>query len=798
MLQRLGFRRIWEDKNVLIGIYIFDYLCDFICILDMVLAFFTSYMSQGEHVFEYKRTAKKYLKSTFFFDLILTVPVDIFVWSSVWLHCLFRIPRMLRVVKVPSYFEHLERQSARPYFFTLAKVLGGALAITHVFACGYFAVAYYEGFGMTSFVPPATVLTEPLEKQYLVAFWWATNVITRVGGSPLGPVTPLEQGLMIPVAFFTLFFVALVIGGVSEVLNRLGDSVSRFRRRVEGVNSYMVSKNIPRKLHRRVKEYFDHLWARGGGQDDSAVLRDLPTHLRSEVSVYVNGEIVPKVPFFAHCSAGFIKAVVAHLKPHMFAPGDWIVREGDAGSDMFFISRGSVIISSSTGELLSVLTEGDFFGEICLLIDTQRTASARAATYCDLFSLDKKALSSVLEHFAHEKPILQELAETRIGHDFLRNVLYSEPVFSRCSKSFLNYLSDTFKFKRFVQGQMVYQSGTHLDSDSVFFISSGTLIIERDQSNSRNRSSTYYDDVPSVSRRSPSPELESSSRASLSSGRGTLVDDPDAVPLIETAAPPTVLQEGSFVSLLDFLTNVVSQLRFGSTPPPARKANGDIDTIDLDAFKDDPNAIPLEDQSGRRNYSLRAGSPNTIIFILKRRDFLELLYDPEFVAQIKILERSTAEILKREAEKAKNERASRKKAADEIAHADSIGIASVKRDRGTLKKQMSAFLQSPIETAREIMRAKQRSANLSKKMAEETAVQARFKEPSPAPSTHISPSPTPKPSDLAIESALINAALGTPNRTVASLDATETVKLLQHINLMQSALIAKLASPPPK
>ena len=759
--------------------------------MDMVLAFFTSYMSQGEHIFDRKRTAKNYLRTTFFFDLILTVPIDVFVWSSVWLHCLFRIPRMLRVVKVPSYFEHLERQSARPYFFTLSKVLGGALAITHVFACGYFAVAYYEGFGTTRFVPPATVLNEPLEKQYLTAFWWATNVITRVGGSPLGPVTPLEQGLMIPVAFFTLFFVALVIGGVSEVLNRLGDSVSRFRRRVEGVNSYMLSKNIPRKLHRRVKEYFDHLWARGGGQDDNAVLRDLPAHLRSEVSVYVNGEIVPKVPFFAHCSSGFIKAVVAHLKPHMFAPGDWIVREGDAGSDMFFISRGSVIISSSTGEVLSVLTEGDFFGEICLLIDTQRTASARAATYCDLFSLDKKALSSVLEHFAHEKPILQELAETRIGHDFLRNVLYSEPVFARCSKSFLNYLSDTFKFKRFVQGQMVYQSGTHLDSDSVFFISSGSLIVERDHSRPR---STY----DSISRRSASPDQLDASRSSVSSDRGTLVDDPDAVPLIETAAPPTVLQEGSFVSLIDFISNVVAQLRPGGTPPQARKPT-DFDTIDLDAFKDDPNAIPLEDQSGRRNYSLRAGSPNTIIFILKRRDFLELLYDPEFAAQINILERSTADILKREAEKAKHERASRANANHGHHPADSIGIASVKRDRGTLKKQMSAFLQSPIETAREIMRAKQRSANLSRKMAEENAVQARFKEPSPAPSaSHISPVATPKPSDLAIESALINAALGTPNRTVAQLDATETVKLLQHINLMQAALISKLASPPAK
>lgn len=785
---------------MLVAIYIFDYLCDLICILDMVLAFFTSYMSQGEHIFEYKKTAMHYIKTTFFFDLILTVPIDIFVWSSVWLHCLLRIPRMLRIVKVPSYFEHLERQSARPYFFTLAKVLGGALAITHVFACGYFAVAYYEGFGTTRFVPPASVLSDALPKQYLTAFWWATNVITRVGGSPLGPVTPLEQGLMIPVAFFTLFFVALVIGGVSEVLNRLGDAVSRFRRRVDGVNAYMISKAIPRKLRRRVKEYFDHLWARGGGHDDAAVLRDLPSHLRSEVSVYVNGEIVPKVPFFAHCSAGFIKAVVAHLKPHMFAPGDWIVREGDAGSDMFFISRGNVIISSSTGELLSVLTEGDFFGEICLLIDTQRTASARAATYCDLFSLDKKALSTVLEHFAHEKPILQELAETRIGHDFLRNVLYSEPVFTKCSKSFLNYLSDTFKFKRFVQGQMIYQSGTTLDADSVFFISSGSVIVERDENNRSSRGSSsnvYFSNnksiKPSSASRSPlSSHSKQSDPTALVDEEVDMLDDP------ERPIPTVILQEGSFVGLVELLANVVAQIKPGLTPPQARRsAVSPFDSLDIGTLNGDVNAIPLEDHglsSGRRNFSLRAGAPNTIVFVLKRRDILELLYDPEFVGQINVLERSTNEILQREAEKAKKARSGKDTFPLEDLHADSIGLASVKRDRGTLKKQMSAFLQSPIETAREMMRAKQRSASLSKKIAEESAAQPRLKDISGATPTHTPAGPSSRPPELALESALINAALGTPNLTFAQLNSDETLKLLQTVSVMQAALIAKLSS----
>lgn len=204
--------------------------------------------------------------------------------------------------------------------YSLGRVLFAFLTIAHLLACGYFALAYHEGFGSSRFLPVVEVQDYPLHRQYLVAYWWSTNVITRVGGSPAAPVTSLEQGLMLPVAFFTIYFVALIIGGVTEALNRMGDNIRRFRRKVEAINAYMAAKHIPRPLQTRVQQYFDHLWARGEGQDDISILKELPAHLRSEVSLLINGEVVPKVPLFAQCSAGFIKAIVAHLKPHIFAP----------------------------------------------------------------------------------------------------------------------------------------------------------------------------------------------------------------------------------------------------------------------------------------------------------------------------------------------------------------------------------------------------------------------------------------------------------------------------------------------
>ena len=63
------------------------------------------------------------------------------------------------------------------------------------------------------------------------------------------------------------------------------------------------------------------------------------------------------------------------------ADGDYLVREGDSGTDMFIIESGAVEISKHMGGrqvVLGVLQRGDFFGEMSLLESFPREADARA------------------------------------------------------------------------------------------------------------------------------------------------------------------------------------------------------------------------------------------------------------------------------------------------------------------------------------------------------------------------------------------------------------------------------------
>jgi glucose-6-phosphate 1-dehydrogenase len=127
----------------------------------------------------------------------------------------------------------------------------------------------------------------------------------------------------------------------------------------------------------------------------------------------VNRDMLEKVPLFQTCSAVFLHSLSLILKPDVFAPGDFIIRKGDTGSEMFFIVRGEVEVMAEGDHVVTMLREGDFFGETALLRSQPRMASIRAKTHCDLYVLDKNSLNKVLKDHPQVAKLILEISKTR-------------------------------------------------------------------------------------------------------------------------------------------------------------------------------------------------------------------------------------------------------------------------------------------------------------------------------------------------------------------------------------------------
>ncbi|MCI5064223.1 cyclic nucleotide-binding domain-containing protein [bacterium] len=116
---------------------------------------------------------------------------------------------------------------------------------------------------------------------------------------------------------------------------------------------------------------------------------------RREVSLKI--ELLSQLPLFRDIEMREIVTLVQGGYVHRLSAGEQILTEGETSEGgMYLILEGEVNISKE-GISLEKLTQGAHFGEISLLLDIPRTATATACTEVTLLELKKEALSTFFQ-----------------------------------------------------------------------------------------------------------------------------------------------------------------------------------------------------------------------------------------------------------------------------------------------------------------------------------------------------------------------------------------------------------------
>jgi voltage-gated potassium channel len=141
------------------------------------------------------------------------------------------------------------------------------------------------------------------------------------------------------------------------------------------------------------------MWNNKKGYQDKSIVRLLPRKMQAELFSHINRPVIEKVPFLADAGADLIEDLMHDLEPRFCVPDEKVFKIGDEGDAMYFIYKGKIEILSESRELIATLNEGDFFGEKALLDDRKRTATARAAEFCEIYVLRKETFFTVCQHY---------------------------------------------------------------------------------------------------------------------------------------------------------------------------------------------------------------------------------------------------------------------------------------------------------------------------------------------------------------------------------------------------------------
>ena len=80
-------------------------------------------------------------------------------------------------------------------------------------------------------------------------------------------------------------------------------------------------------------------------------------------------------------------------------PGTVLFNEGDRGEEMYILQSGRVKISKrirGVEKTLATLEKGEFFGEMAILNDKPRSASAETIEECEMLMIDRKTFDALI------------------------------------------------------------------------------------------------------------------------------------------------------------------------------------------------------------------------------------------------------------------------------------------------------------------------------------------------------------------------------------------------------------------
>uniref|UniRef100_A0A3B4AKH2 Cyclic nucleotide-binding domain-containing protein n=1 Tax=Periophthalmus magnuspinnatus TaxID=409849 RepID=A0A3B4AKH2_9GOBI len=384
-----------------------DVLADVIYLTDSVLFQPRTQFVKGGDIIKDRVMTKKHYRETerFKMDMISLLPFDL-LYYQFGFKSIFRFNRLLKAESFFEFSDRLESIMAKAYIWRVIRTIGYLLFMLHLNACIYYVASDYQGIGKTKWVYSGQ------GSAYLRCYYYAVRSLINIGGLN-EPHTVFEIAFQMTNFFTGVFVFSSLLGQMRDVICAATAGQTYFRTSMDNTVAYMVTNRIPSMVQNRVRTWYTYTWDAQGMLDESELLDKMPLVMRTAIAVDINLETFKKIDLFKGCDQQMLVDMLLRLKSIIYLPGDFVVKKGDIGKEMYIIKSGAVqVVGGPDNSIVFVtLKAGCVFGEISLLQSSKdggnrRTANVKAYGFANLFVLEKKDLFDILVHYPESQKVL--------------------------------------------------------------------------------------------------------------------------------------------------------------------------------------------------------------------------------------------------------------------------------------------------------------------------------------------------------------------------------------------------------
>nr|XP_009686063.1 PREDICTED: potassium voltage-gated channel subfamily H member 4 [Struthio camelus australis] len=232
----------------------------------------------------------------------------------------------------------------------------------------------------------------------LATFYVAVTVpynvcFTGTEDSPSATRSTIVSDIAVEMLFILALMHAVVFGNVTAIIQRMYSRRSLYHTRMKDLKDFIRVHRLPQQLKQRMLEYFQTTWSVNNGIDANELLTDFP----DERARHLNKDL-RQLPVLETASRGCLRSLSLHIKTSFCAPGEYLLRQGDALQANYFVCSGSLEVLRDN-VVLAILGKGDLIGADLPSKDQviKTNADVKALTYCDLQYIGLRGLCEVLQ-----------------------------------------------------------------------------------------------------------------------------------------------------------------------------------------------------------------------------------------------------------------------------------------------------------------------------------------------------------------------------------------------------------------
>lgn len=430
--------------------FVIDVIIDVFFIIDIYINFnMASWLPSGVLETNPKKIRKLYLKGWFLLDFISAFPFSYILLASRLIegdttgleNGYQRLLRLFKIARFTRLRSVLKKYEDSGVIGDVTPYLGSASTIAIIFVSGHFLTCLWysagDAYGTIDCDPTheyADILgrighTECVEKEggdghhFPIPGWVILQeypAATTIGTKYIDSMYSVFKskfaftGSEMKVSILSELVLGLIFGSlaglISSIMVTLGAGDMESASKMLQLRAWMRARDLKTSDRVKILGAFN-AQQELAGFDQSQILKDLPPSLSADISFFMYGKYIERIPIFRNLGKEVIAETCRWVRGVSLPREQIVYQEGKYGTEMYLVVGGEVEVSCD-GERLGFLSQGAFFGERPLIDSLSgsggtgssiRTRTVRTLCRCDLGVIYLEDVDSIVARYPELK-----------------------------------------------------------------------------------------------------------------------------------------------------------------------------------------------------------------------------------------------------------------------------------------------------------------------------------------------------------------------------------------------------------